>query len=928
LRTFYRAESRVRHNDHMVVAGVDAAAARLRDRLGFPSLPTGLWDMSGKRAGRPPPADREMDALRLAHSGEVVGGLGGRAAIAIGGLLLLLIAAAGGAGVATAPVVVIGLFAAGVGAVLVVVPAAVPMNALDLLLVLGNGLLVILATYDSPIETALPGIYLVIGTITLAVRRWWMAVLHALLLGASYAGVLTVGPRESHAVARWLVLMTCIVSAGVFVRWLVENVSGLAVAERGARDVAESARIELERVGAAKTAFLARMSHELRTPLNVVLGFADLLGEQVAGPLNDRQSAYTEDIRASARHLVDLVDDVFDLARADSGGVQIVPTMVDVRGLLEDALSLVRRQVTDKRLSVTLTVLADVPDIEVDRLKIRQVVVNLLSNAAKFTAAGGRISITARPAGDGVAVIVRDTGVGIAYADRERIFEEYAQSGAPREGTGLGLPLARRLVELHGGTLRLVTTSPLGSSFEFFLPALATTGAPDAAMSALDRSVSNHLLAFTEPGSRANRRMIVRLSCVFGAISCAAAIMVVATARVGMTTTILTLAICPPLAVAVVLGQRRIARHAVRWVEPFLWALTVGITGLTYLSGPFEDLTPLAYGFVTIISFSFWPRRRAVIHLLGIAVSYGTVLLLMTPTHALSRWLSVLTLVAFNGEIVSWITRRLRALAIAEHNAHYRAEQVCAELVAASRHKSAFVANMSHELRTPLIAVMGFAELLDGDLVGPLNGRQRDYLREIRMAATRLLTIINDVLEMAKLEAGQLRLEREVVAIRPLVENSIAKASPTLLGKRLDIRTAFDDGAEFVVGDPLRLEQAVTHLVANAVRFTAHGGTVRVTASRMSDGEVHISVSDTGVGIGSEQRERVFDMFAQGPPADHDHLPTGTGIGLALARGLVELHGGHIWLTSRAGHGSTFTITLPDQASAVASLEPALRAAR
>jgi signal transduction histidine kinase len=349
-----------------------------------------------------------------------------------------------------------------------------------------------------------------------------------------------------------------------------------------------------------------------------------------------------------------------------------------------------------------------------------------------------------------------------------------------------------------------------------------------------------------------------------------------------------------------------------------LWTVTAFTTGVTYVGGPYIGLLPMTYGFVTIIGFTFLSRTSALTHLIGIAACYGAILIARMPTDGLESWLALMALLAFNGGVVSWMNLQLRALAVAEHKAHYAAEELVLELAATSRHKSAFVANMSHELRTPLNAVIGFTELLDGEMVGPLNGRQRDYLHEVRAAARHLLSIINDVLDMAKLDAGQLTITRELTALRPMVENAIAHATAGP-PRQLTVETCFADDTEYVVADPVRIEQVVRHLVSNAVRFTPDGGTVTVSVQHAAEDELHIAVSDTGVGIAPEQHAHLFDAFTPGP-ALAGQARTGTGTGLALARGLVAVHGGRIWLTSRAGHGSTFTVALPNQSTAVAPL--------
>ena len=868
-------------------------------------------------AGRPATED-EPDAFGLARSVELLAGLGGRAGIVVGSLLFVLTAVDGETTPASWLVLGIGVIAVVFGLILVRTPRALPVVAMDAVAVGADGALVQLANLNSYVVAAMPGIYLVMGTIIIAVRRWQVALTHGLLLACSYAGVLVVSENDRFALAKWFITMSCVLAAGLFVRWLVASVSALARAERAARDLAERAGADLERVSAAKTGFLAHMSHELRTPLNVVLGYADLLAERRAGPLNDQQASYLDDVRASARNLVDLVDEVFDLARADTGGVHLEPGPVDVHALLDDALSLVRQQLAERNLTGTLAVSPGLPTVEADRLKVRQVVVNLLANAAKFTPPGGSIVVSARATHDGVLVRVSDTGVGISAADQERIFEEYEQSSTSAEGTGLGLPLSRRLIEMHGGTLELTETSSAGSTFTFTLPRTHSLPTAQSVSIADSNEEPDLFAALGEPGSAANRRLLGKIGCVFAINGSVVTTLVALFGAPTRTEGVIGLCAALVTGVFAVFAYRRVGRRPVRHIEPYLWGVTVFTTGITYIGGPYAYLLPLSYGFVTIIGFSFLTRRRAFIHLFGIAACYGAILLIRTPAHGLESWLSVLALLAFDGGIVSWMNRQLRALAMAEHAARFVAEQTCAELAEASRHKSAFVANMSHELRTPLNSVIGFADLLEAEVAGPLAEHQRGYVLEVRSAARHLLTIINDVLDMAKLDAGQLRIIQEITPVRPLIDSAIAQATAGP-PRQLLIEAQIEDEIEYVVADPMRMEEVVKHLVSNAVRFTPDGGRVSIEVRRAPHDEVHIAVSDTGVGIAAEQREHVFDAFSPGPAVGGE-VRVGTGTGLALARGIVEVHGGRLWLTSGAGRGSTFTVALLNQSAAAKPL--------
>src|SRR4051794_1800427 len=230
---------------------------------------------------------------------------------------------------------------------------------------------------------------------------------------------------------------------------------------------------ELEIASGHKSAFLASMSHELRTPLNAVIGFSDVLLERMFGQLNERQEEYVRDIRDSGRHLLDLINEILDLSKVEAGRMELERAALSLPELLEQGLALVRERAAQQALTVTLDVAPAVGIVWADEMKLKQVVVNLLTNAVKFTPAGGSVSVAARLDGDDAVVTVTDTGLGVAVEDQQRIFEAFQRGDrrASVEGTGLGLTLSKRFVELHGGRVWLESAVGAGSTFGFAIPA-------------------------------------------------------------------------------------------------------------------------------------------------------------------------------------------------------------------------------------------------------------------------------------------------------------------------------------------------------------------------------------------------------------------------------------------------------------------------
>jgi signal transduction histidine kinase len=231
---------------------------------------------------------------------------------------------------------------------------------------------------------------------------------------------------------------------------------------------------ELEAASRHKSEFLANMSHELRTPLNAILGFSEVLAERMFGDVNEKQAEYLQDILASGRHLLSLINDILDLSKVEAGRLELEVTRFHLPTAVDSAATLVRERAN--RHGITLDVIVDpeLGDVLADERKLRQILLNLLSNAVKFTPEGGRVSVSAAP-GDGVIEIaVSDTGIGIAPEDQAAVFEEFRQVGRDsarkQEGTGLGLALTKKFVELHGGRISVRSEPDKGSTFTVTIP--------------------------------------------------------------------------------------------------------------------------------------------------------------------------------------------------------------------------------------------------------------------------------------------------------------------------------------------------------------------------------------------------------------------------------------------------------------------------
>jgi signal transduction histidine kinase len=248
------------------------------------------------------------------------------------------------------------------------------------------------------------------------------------------------------------------------------------------------------------------------------------------------------------------------------------------------------------------------------------------------------------------------------------------------------------------------------------------------------------------------------------------------------------------------------------------------------------------------------------------------------------------------------------ALAIQNARLFHEIEDKSRQLEVASQHKSEFLANMSHELRTPLNAIIGFSEVLSERMFGDLNEKQEEYLKDIHASGQHLLSLINDILDLSKIEAGRMELELTDFDLPTAIENALTLVRERAGRRDIALHQAVDQRLGQIRGDERKIKQVLLNLLSNALKFTPEGGQVDVRAT-VSDGMAEVSVTDTGVGIAPEDQDAVFEEFRQVGTAAKK--VEGTGLGLTLCRKFIELHGGRIWVQSEVDVGSTFTFTIP-----------------
>ena len=231
------------------------------------------------------------------------------------------------------------------------------------------------------------------------------------------------------------------------------------------------------------------------------------------------------------------------------------------------------------------------------------------------------------------------------------------------------------------------------------------------------------------------------------------------------------------------------------------------------------------------------------------------------------------------------------------------------DLVAANKHKSEFLANMSHELRTPLNAIIGFSEIMGQEMFGELNNKQKEYVNDIANSGKHLLSLINDILDLSKVEAGRMELHQTTIDMNHIIPEAISIVNELAKNRNINIIYSTIENLKHLIADERKIKQIILNLISNAIKFTPENGSITI---KTEDKEkyLEVSITDTGIGISPEDQKKLFQSFKQ-VGTDITRKAQGSGLGLALAKQFVELHGGRIWVRSEINKGTSFIFTIP-----------------
>nr|WP_315393020.1 ATP-binding protein [uncultured Duganella sp.] len=810
-----------------------------------------------------------------------------------------------------------------------------------------------------------------------------------------------------------------------------------AALDRIATQEQEKARIEaLAAADRAKTLFFSNVSHEFRTPLTLMLG---PLSDALAEPLVDDQRERLQIAERNAHRLLRLVNSLLDFSRIEAGRTQASFSATDLAALTAELAS--HFQSACEQAGLTLTVdCGPLPQpVFVDRTMWEKIVLNLLSNAFKFTLEGG-IKVSLKMRGDGVELKVADSGVGIPQADAALVFERFhrveGQRGRSMEGSGIGLSLVKEMVALHGGAVRVRSVDGRGSVFSVRLKLGAThlpagqiveqpaqAGRWAGAASYLEEAVgwldreraapapapeervagaisarilladdnadmrsyiqrileqNGHQVALVRNGREALEAIaagpppdlllsdvmmpdidgFTLLKTLRASEATRDMVVILLSARAGPEARVEGLAagaddymvkpfdareLVARIDGAINLSHQRrrsAAREAAMQAELraeervreladrlqfTLNAAQIGDWDLNLIDdtsqrSPLHDrcfgyTEPLpAWGMADFIGHVHPDDRARVKAAVDAAIAAQTgwdIECRVVWPDASVHW------VAVHGSVYHVDKVATRAVGvILDITAHKQAEE---ELREASRRKDEFLAMLAHELRNPLAPISAAAELIG--MARLSDERLRHTSGVIARQVSHMTALIDDLLDVSRVTRGLVDIERAPQDVRNVVFHAIEQVRPLIESKRHRLVTDLAPDAGMVLGDQKRLVQIVSNLLNNSAKYTPDGGRITVRTEVRGD-EVELEVEDNGAGIAPELQSAVFELFSQAERTP-DRAQGGLGLGLALVKNLVELHGGTVRCHSAGvGMGSRFTVTLPRTRAVVAPAAP------
>jgi len=662
----------------------------------------------------------------------------------------------------------------------------------------------------------------------------------------------------------WAYLIYSILIVGSLIALFIAQQKKL----RKAREINE----RLQQADKLKDEFLANTSHELRTPLNGIIGIADSLIDGVTGELSDKTNANLQLIVTSGKRLSSLINDILDFSKLKHQQLELQIQSIGLREQVDLVLTISQSMLAKKSIKLINNIDLDLPPVLADENRLQQILYNLVGNAIKFTEQGS-VEISAQRQNSDIKISISDTGIGIAANKQGRIFESFEQAdgGIARKyaGTGLGLAVTKQLIELHGGKIWLESTPGIGSTFIFTLP--------------VSKQKSEHggfRYRSTHPTATAiNNVGWVEQSETHHIL------------KNDKTDTIL-IVDDEPINLQVVSNYLSLQDYRIIQASSGAEALAMIDDGLK------PDAILLDVMMPSMTGYEVTRKLRETWGALDLPI------LLLTAKNQIEDLVTGLE-VGANDYLTKPISKQELIARLKTHIgiSQLKIDKEIADL--ANQAKSQFLATMSHELRTPLNGILGYAQILKND--SSLNQRAQDGLNIIEQSGDHLLTLINDILDLAKIEAGKVELDTGDFELSSFVRTISEIVRIRAEHKNIYFQYQIDDNLGAVHGDEKRLRQVLINLLGNAVKFTDYQG-VTFKVKSIENSLIRFEIQDTGIGIASDEIETIFNPFQQ--VGEKQRQIQGTGLGLAISHNLVELMGGTLQVTSELGKGSSFWFDL------------------
>ncbi len=682
-----------------------------------------------------------------------------------------------------------------------------------------------------------------------------------------------------------------------FIERIAAAISGAISRSRSLEDERQRAAA-LAEIDRAKTIFFSNVSHELRTPLTLLMGpIADVL-QDTAGRVDSDTRRMLQVAHRNGARLLKLVNALLDFSRIEAGRVEACYEVVDVAALTRDLTSNFRSAIDRAGLRLQIDCEPAQAPVYLDRHMWETIVLNLLSNALKFTLEGG-IRVGLRDHGGHVEFVVADTGTGIPASELPRLFERFYRvpnaRGRTHEGTGIGLALVQELVRFHGGTIAVRSRPNEGTTFTVSIPTGKSHLPPEriaAARSA--QSASTTTSAFVAEAER-------WVPDVDDVQSSESALFIAPSARMGEGdgTQI------ESQGMIVLADDNADMREYICGLLSRRFSVRTASDGGEALEMIRRDLPDL------VLTDVMMPRLD------------GFGLLRAIRADELTRELPVILLSARAGEeskiegleasaddylVKPFSARELVARVSAQITVSKMRRQTRTELREADRRKDEFLATLAHELRNPLAPIRQATRI--ASMPGVTEAQRRWSNDIIRRQTQHMAMLLDDLLDVSRITLGKLELRKTPVELAAVIDTAIETARPLIDSRRHTLSVEVPKQTVSVIMDALRVSQVIANLLTNAAKYTDSGGRISLRAYQQN-GDLVISVGDTGLGIAAEKLSTVFEMFSQ-IKSPIDRSEGGLGIGLALVKGLVQLHGGTVVAHSAGlGQGSEFTIRLP-----------------